>query len=158
MIIELNPEIIPYDKKFQFLCRCPYHRHPRGCPNYGKKEGCPPGQPLINAVFDFQKNIYLVYTEFDLASHAAKMKKLYPHWSEYQIYCVLYWQPLARKFQRQEEEKALREFNLDYICCSPEAHGVNVTELMRRIGVILEWPPRNTTRLVSLAGFKLKGE
>lgn len=158
MIVELNPENMPFEKKIQFLCRRPYHNHLKGCPNFGKKVGCPPNQLLIDGIFDFQKKIYLVYTEFDLASHTAKMKKLYPYWSEHQIYCVLYWQPRARKFQREEEEKAMRELGLDYICRSPEAHGVNITELMRQIGVLLEWPPRNITRLVSLAGFKLKGE
>jgi len=156
MIVEINPEIISFEKKFQFLCRHPYHNHSRGCPNYGKKVGCPPDQPLIDKIFDFQRKIHLIYTEFDLAAHAKKMRALHLDWSEHQIYCVLYWQPKARQFQRQEEEKAMLKFNLDYICRSPEAHGVNVTELMEQIGVILEWPPRNITRLVSLGGWKIK--
>lgn len=152
MIIELNPKIIPFERKIQSLCRYPYYRHPRGCPNYGKP-GCPPNQPLINEVLDFQKKIYLIYTEFDLGEHARKIKKLYPNWSEHQIYCVLYWQPRARKIHRQEEEKASKRYHFDCIA-GPEACGVNVTEIMRRIGTILEWPPRKITRLISLGGWR----
>jgi len=155
MIIELEPKIITFDKKIQRLCCHPYHNHPRGCPNFGKKIGCPPNQLLINEVLDFNKKIYLIYTEFNLVKHARKMRRLYPYWSEYQIYCVLYWQSKARVFQRQEEKIALQKYGFDYIAC-PEACGVNVTELMKRIGIILEWPPRKITRLVSLGGWKIK--
>lgn len=153
MIIELNPKIIPFDKKIQSLCRRPYYRHPHGCPNYGKP-GCPPSQPLINEVLNFQKKIYLIYTEFDLGAHARKMKQKFPNWSEHQIYCVLYWQSRARKFHRQEEKKAIKKHDLNFIRKDPEALGINVTELMKRVGVILEWPPRKITRLVSLGGWK----
>lgn len=155
MIVELNPKIIPYDRKIQSLCLCPYYRHPHGCPNFSKKIGCPPNQPLIDKVLDLRKKIYLIYTEFDLGVHAEKMKKIYPNWSGHQIYCVLYWQPKARVFQRQEEKIALKEYEVGYICQSPEAYGVNVTELMKRIYIILEWPPRKITRLVSLGGWKI---
>ncbi|MFA5024799.1 MAG: hypothetical protein WC523_07700 [Patescibacteria group bacterium] len=156
MIVQLTPETIPLSRKLQSLCRYPYRRHPRGCPNYAKKSGCPPRQPLINKILDFSKEIYLIYTEFDLGNHIRKIKTLYPHWSEYQIYCVLYWQSHARKIQRQEEEKATQNYQFDFICRSPEANGVNITELMKNLGVILEWPPRKITRLISLAGWKLK--
>ena len=155
MIIELEPKIIPYSRKIQHLCRCPYYHHPYGCPNYGRKIGCPPNQLLINEVLDFNKRIYLIYTEFDLGKHARKMRQLYPNWSEHQIYCVLYWQPKARVYQRQEEKIALQKYRFDYIAW-PEACGVNVTELMRRIGIILEWPPRKITHLVSFGGWRLK--
>ncbi len=155
MIIQLDPTAILYDKKFQLMCRCPYYKHPHGCPNYGKKAGCPPNQPLINEVFDFDRRIYVIYTEFDIGAHADRMQRLHPQWSDHQTYCVLYWQPRARIFQRQEEARALKEYNLDYICRSPEAHGINITALMARLGVVLEWPPRKITRLVSLGGCKI---
>jgi len=156
MIIELNPKVIIFDRKIQRLCCYPYHNHQRGCPNFGKKSGCPPHQPLINEVLNFQEKLYLIYTEFDLGRHARKMRRLYPHWSEYQIYCVLYWQPKARFWQQQEEKIASQIYNLNYICRMPEASGVNITELMKRIGIILEWPPRKISRLVSLGGWKIK--
>ncbi len=156
MIVQLDPEVIPFGRKFQSLCRHPYRRHPQGCPNFNKKSGCPPAQPLINEVLDFSRNIYLIYTEFDLRAHTERMKALHLNWSEYQIYCVLYWQPTARKILRQEEEKARQKYQLNFICKSPEANGVNVTELMKGVGIVLEWPPKKISRLVSLAGWKKK--
>ncbi|MDD3102408.1 MAG: hypothetical protein PHE59_04670 [Patescibacteria group bacterium] len=156
MIIQLGPSAIPYNKRFQFMCCCSYYKHPHGCPNFGKKSDCPPNLPLITKVFDFGQKIYLIYTEFDLAAHAERMLKMHPDWSEHQIYCVLYWQSKARVFQRKEEGMAIKQHGLEYICRSPEAHGVNITELMKTQGIVLEWPPRKITRLVSLGGWKIK--
>jgi len=153
MIIKINPEIIKYNKKIQTLCVNKYPQHPKGCPNYGKKQGCPPNTPLINNILNFDKPVYLIYTEFNIGEHAQKLKQKHPDWSERQIYCCLYWQPKARKFQRQEEERAKKEYNLEKITNSPEAHGINVGLLMKKIGINLEWPPRKITRLVSLGGY-----
>lgn len=152
MIIKINPKILECEHKFQCFCRRPYPNHARGCPNHAKKQGCPP-QPLINYVLNFKKPVYVVYTEFNIAQHAEKMKKLHPNWSERQIYCCLYWQPKARKAQRQEESKALKQYNLDIVIKSPEAYGVNVDSLMKKLKINLEWPPRKITRIVSLAGY-----
>jgi len=156
MIIEINPKTIEFHSEIQALCCHSYYRHPNGCPNYAKKFGCPPAQPLINQILNFQKPIYLVYTEFNLAAHVAEMRWRHPHWTEHQLYCVLYWQSKARVFQRHEERRAVKEYGADYICQGPEASGVNVTKLMRDAAhVILEWLPRQITRLVSLAGSRI---
>lgn len=153
MIFKLNSKIIPYSKEIQKLCRNPYYQHPMGCPNYDKKESCPPNQPLIDMVLDFSKPLYIIYTEFDIGEHAEKMLEKHQEWSERQAYCCLYWQPKAKKIQRIEETKAVKEYGVTKIVNSPEAYGVDVTGLMENIGVILEWPPRKITRLVSLGGY-----
>ena len=156
MIIQIKPENIQYNKKMQGLCTAIYYNHPKGCPNYGEKEGCPPNQPLINDILNFKKNIYLIYTEFEIGKHARKMKQLHPDWSERQTYNCRLWQPKARKAHRQEVNRAKEEYNLIKIVCSPEAHGVNLTDLFKSIGVKLEWPPRKITRLASLGGYDSK--
>ena len=63
----------------------------------------------------------------------------------------------------------MKEKNLTKIISSPEAHGVNVTELMKNIGITLKWgwPPKHTVKneeyvnnvvyLVSLGGHGLNG-
>ena len=59
-----NIEVIEIDPKFQELCKHPYPNHPKGCPNYVKKKGCPPKQKLFFDIFD--SDFYLIFTKFDL--------------------------------------------------------------------------------------------
>ena len=153
MIVQINPKDISYLDAEKF-CLKPYPNHRRGCPNYGKKSGCPTNIPALEEILDFTQNVYLIYTEFPIGEHAEKMKKLHSGWTTRQVYCVLYWQPKARKMQRLEEEKCKKEKDINLILTSPEAMGFNITSLMNKIGVKLEWPPRKITRLVSLGGMK----
>jgi hypothetical protein len=81
MIIKINPEIIPYDTLIRLLCLTPHHGHSHGCPNYNIKDGCPP-KMLINAVFDFSKEMYLIYTTFSVGQFAERMRMAHPEWKE----------------------------------------------------------------------------
>lgn len=170
MIKKINPKIIVYDTEIQCLCTRPFYKHPRGCPNYNKKDGCPPNQLLINNVLDFEKDLYVIYTEFPVEKFAKRMKKRHLKWSQRQIYNPRLWQSHARKLQRIEEVKVMKENGLTKIILSPEAHGVNVTELMKNIGISLkwEWPPEhmlknkaylnNTVYIVSLGGHEFNAQ
>ena len=153
MIIKIKPELIAYDERMQDFCKLPYPQHPNGCPNYGKKPGCPPNQKLISDVLNLDKDIYLIYTEFNVGKFAERMKKKHPRWTEKQRYCCLYWQGKARKEHSEELEKVKKEYNIEVIK-SPEAYGVNINVMMIKLGIKLEWPPRKITRIVSLGGYK----
>ncbi|PIN78699.1 hypothetical protein COY26_05460 [Candidatus Woesearchaeota archaeon CG_4_10_14_0_2_um_filter_33_10] len=169
MIERIEPEIIPYKEGIQTLCKLKYYKHSKGCPNYNKKEGCPPNQPLINNVLDFDRGVYVICTDFAVGKFAERMRLKHPEWSEHprQWYNPRLWQPKARKLHRAEQAKAIEENGLTKIISSPEAHGVNVTELMKNIGIPLRWgwPPKhivenqkylnNTVYLVSLGGYEL---
>lgn len=167
MIVKIEPEIISYERVIQGICKTPYHGHPRGCPNLGRKEGCPP-VPLIDKILDLNQDVYVVYTKFAVGDFAEKMRQNHPEWKNpRQWYNPRYWQPKARKFQRIEEQKAVNKLNLTLILKSPEAHGVNLTKLMNAIGINLNWawPPKhefekrgyqnNNVYLISLGGYKL---
>ena len=75
------------------------------------------------------------------------------HFADRQLYCVLYWQPKARKQLNG---------HIEYLCCGPlykygaercpEAMGVNVFETLANAGLELEWPPRKIARQVALLG------
>lgn len=148
-----NCSLIQVDPVFREMCRKPYWGHPRGCPNYGKKESCPPQQKEFFDVFD--SDVYLIYTEFDLGKHVAKMKKKHPAWTDRQLYCCRYWQGTARKNLKAEIAKFKKLFPDHFVTTCPEAMGVNVTELMEdNAGVALEWPPRNTVYQVAIGGKK----
>jgi len=162
MIIQINPEIIVYERKIQGFCAKKYQGHPHGCPNYGKKEGCPPGVKLINELFELNNNynnFFLIWIDYNIGAFANKMKKLHPDWTERQCYNPRLWQPTARKMLRAVETVAVAKYKLETILTSPEAHGVDVTQLIKdAAGIELEWPPRNTTRVVALGGTKIGGE
>ncbi len=168
MIEKIEPKQISYIPEINKLCGQNYYKHPNGCPNLGKK-GCPPNQPLINKILDFEKEIYIICTEFIVGEFAERMRLKHPEWSEHprQWYNPRLWQPKARKLHRDEQAKAIEKNNLTKIVSSPEAHGINVTDLMKNLGITLkwEWPPKhiienqeylnNTVYLVSLGGHGL---
>ncbi|GIU69961.1 MAG: hypothetical protein KatS3mg002_1197 [Candidatus Woesearchaeota archaeon] len=81
MIIKIDPEIVPYDNLIRGLCMTPYYGHTHGCPNYGCKEGCPPNN-LIDKIFDFSKEMYIIYTTFPIGKFAERMRKNHPDWKE----------------------------------------------------------------------------
>lgn len=79
MIKQIDSSKIPYDFLLQGLCRSPYYKHSAGCPNYDLKQGCPP-KKLINQVLDFNKEIYVISTEFPIGEFAETMRNLHPEW------------------------------------------------------------------------------
>lgn len=169
MFVQIDPKIVIIDKIFQNMCKLPFYGHSRGCPNYGKKEGCPPSKFVESDLFDFNQNLFVIYTPFNVGIFAERMKKAHPEWANFprQLYNPRRWQPSARKIHREDISEFHRANLSYYIDNSPEARGVNVTSLMNSINVPLnwEWPPKhisenndyenNLVYVVSLAG-KLK--
>jgi len=147
------------DAKVRCLCYRPYPGHPRGCPNYGKRDRCPPQAKHLSDVLDMARPIWAVWTMFELAAHRDKMLALHPNWTRAQLDCCLYWQGTARKRLRREIAYCT---DRNYGCFStrepyialdtPEACGVNVTETMAKLGVKLEWPPSIWAVQVALVG------
>jgi hypothetical protein len=143
------------DPSVRDLCARRYPGHPRGCPNHGKKPGCPPRAPLVGDVIRLDRPTWVVWNRFDLTAHVDRLRGKHPGWSWRQLSCCLYWQGGARKALHAEVLRLLRllrgRWPVEVIRC-PEAQGVNVTETMRRAGVELEWPPRTTTYQVAVVG------
>lgn len=134
------------------LCWRPYHNHPKGCPNYGKRPSCPPAAKLLPELIHVDRPIYAIWTRFNLAKHVKKLGQKHPDWSSRQLRCCLYWQGTARKKLR-EEIAAFKycHTGLRILMC-PEANGVNVTATMQSIGITLLWPPIKWAYQVVLAG------
>lgn len=150
------------DRSVRELCKRPYTNHPKGCPNYGKKKGCPPHAPFLNKALDLAEPMWVVWVEFNLGNHREEMTKKHPNWTRRQLDCCLYWQGTVNKELRHKvcnfctmQLLYERSKNLDAYYC-PEAMGVNVTETMRQIGVELEWPPKIIVRKVALVGTPLQ--
>jgi len=153
----LRVKDLQWNSGLRKLCTRRYPGHPRGCPNFGKRDSCPPQAPLINETLDLTQPVWVIYNDFDLASHVAKMRARHPNWTERQMYCLLYWQPTARKHLRAVIEEFLQQHPGLLVVSTPEAQGVDVTSTMRGVGIYLEWPPRNVAYQVVLAGASLDG-
>jgi predicted metal-binding protein len=150
-------DIIPViNYKTKSLCLTPYPGHPKGCPNFGKKKTCPPKAPFFEKYFDMDKSFYLIINRFDLRAHVNKLRASHPDWSERQLKCCLYWQGTARKDLKVAIKEFLNIHSGYHVSMSPEAMGLDVTETLRNIGIILEWPPENFVYQVALAGVKRK--
>lgn len=141
------------------LCRKPYYNHPKGCPNFDKRDICPPNALFFDKVFDLNKQVLAVCIHFNLAMHVEKMKAKHPNWSQRQCECCLYWQGGVKKKLRQEVAYNIQRTPLfngsDLISTDcPEAMGVDVTATMARVGIILEWPPKKIVRKIAFIGTK----
>ena len=154
MLNEIIPKrIFPVlDKKVRVLCIKAYPNHPKGCPNYNKRETCPPQAPLWSEHCDIKLATWLVWTKFDLGSHRERMRKKHPKWSIRQLNCCLYWQGTARKSLKDFLKTQWLMPGLFKTMC-PEAMGINVTETMRDIGIELEWPPEKWVYQVAMMGW-----
>ncbi len=143
------------DMRVRKLCQKPYHGHPKGCPNYDNKKGCPPNSPPISKVLDLNKEIYIIWNMFDFIKHCSRMETLHPQWSQRQIECCLYWQGTARKQLQNEICKFTGIHPHLSVVYPPESYGVNVTQTMEKmLGIELEWPPIYFTYQVAIAGYK----
>lgn len=151
------PVIPVIDYSVRGLCVKPYPGHKKGCPNFNKKNGCPPGAAKFDEVYDLSKPVYAIINKFDFASHVSRMKELHPEWSQRQLECCLYWQPKARNQLLQHIKYFLQNHPGYKVEPCPEAMGVDVTETLKNSGVILEWPPKIMCCQVALAGTIKKG-
>jgi hypothetical protein len=143
------------DLSVRQLCVRPYPLHKKGCPNFNKRQDCPPLSPPVFNIFHMDKPVYAIWNCFNIGEHVEKMKMQHPLWTERQLYCCLYWQPRARK-QLETEILSFRMINfnnVEYnILRCPEASGVDITGTMKSINVLLEWPPVKYAYQVALAG------
>jgi len=148
--------VVPHlDSSVRELCRKRYRGHPRGCPNYGKKAGCPPGAKLWADSFDIAAPAWVIWNRYSLLEHVRRMRAGHPKWSDRQCECCLYWQGTARKALKAEIDRYRwsGRFGRHYeIVRCPEAMGVNVTATMRSVGIELEWPPQRWSYQVALSG------
>lgn len=142
------------------LCTRPYPGHRKGCPNFNKRKGCPPKTKLVTSILDMQKPVWLVWNIFGFGAHVGTLRKKHPDWSERQLANCLYWQGKARKQLRVRVAKFLlgrgREAIYYKVLYIPEAHGVNVTATMAKHGLALQWPPKDYTVQVAVAGYRRK--
>lgn len=156
MIMLIKEEDIVFDSRSRGAwCKLPYPNHEKGCPNYGKKQKCPPFSKNLHELI--VPPFFLVLRDFDLEDQTDRMKKLHPNWSDRQARCLLYWQGSLRR-KLIEEARTFINSQKDKMVLleNPEANGVDVFKTCNAIGIILERNPKKNVRKVMLIGKKLR--
>ena len=92
------------DRSMRGLCVKEYPNHKKGCPNFNKRDRCPPKAPFLEDLYDLTKPVWVIYTRYDFGTHVKKMRAKHPEWSQRQVECCLYWQGTARKNLKNEIE------------------------------------------------------
>jgi hypothetical protein len=153
LIIELKPDQLVIDLKAHgYWCQLPYPGHPKGCPNFGKKQGCPPKAMIFSQTY--QPPYYLISETFDIESHINKMKQLHPQWTQRQCRNLLYWQKSVNKKLREKSKQYLASLNDEHLMLLeiPEATGINIFETCRNVGIALEkLPEHQVTKIMIIA-------
>jgi len=145
----------------QDYCKLPYPNHPEGCPMYGTRNSCPPQAPLIDEILDLEQPVYAAILEFDLKGHVENLRIYHPDWSETQLRNSRYWQNKARKNLREGIESAkintshLRNLLVLY---RSEANGVHLVSTLRKVGVKINFPPKDIVHLVAIMGNRKAGK
>lgn len=134
-------------------CLWSYPGHSKGCPNYGKKEICPPNAPLVDKFFDLSKPHWFIIVSFDLGAHVERMFLKHPDWSMRQARCVLYWQGTANKSLRLKTEAFCKNTDLIYTYC-PEAMGVHCIKTAKSLGIPIKTRPKDIVYKMSMVGYK----
>jgi len=134
-------------------CTLPYPDHPRGCPNYGRTDNCPPRAPHIEDWLDFSRPHWFIMARFDLARFAARMKSIHPTWSDRQCRCCLYWQNSVRSRLSSSCKDLQKSNNGAAFTLRPEAMGIDVISTALALGIAIELKPRATVHAIALLGY-----
>ena len=135
--------IVPVEKlihhpRVRLWCKLPYPNHPRGCPMFDKRDICPSQAPYVTDVFDIERPMWFVFSEFRLDAHVAAMRKKHPKWTGRQLRNCLYWQSKSRKQALARAEMAMRLLRAEIYSTIPEALGINVYRTCYLSGFKLE--------------------
>ena len=151
-VVKQLPLIVWYETSE--WCKLPYPRHPSGCPNFGKREDCPPKASKFWALI--KAPYFLVGICFNLHQHIEKMRENHPDWSEAQLKCLLYWQNTVNKRLRQLGLKVASQIPNSMILFKPEANGVDVFKTAENVGIYLERNPQFFVWKIAIIGVKVK--
>jgi hypothetical protein len=157
----IQPFVLPvkkliFRKQIQDYCMLPYPGHPKGCPNYGMRDHCPPRVRLIDHYLDINRPLYLVIEEFDLSKQIQRMLILHPNWSDRQARNCLYWQKSVRNKLKQKVDLVMSVLGLDGYTTIPEGQGVQMYSTCLLSGLKLERiRGLKLHRQIAIVGYKI---
>ena len=138
------------DPRMRAHCLDPYHDHPKGCPNWSHKQGCPPNIPYFPDIYS--KEVYIAAVRFNFGDYLARKREIHPDWTERALRNPRHWQNHVRSELHHflEEQLPNHPEILGDVLFNPEAMGVNLFATCQKAGIILEHTPTNFTYNIAL--------
>ncbi len=144
--------VILKPRGFVTWCKAPYQNHPKGCPNFGERDDCPPD---IDYFLDVYKStVRIAALSFDFADYLKQKREVHPGWTERAIRNPRHFQGHLRAALRHSTNALnIPGFVPEY---NPEAMGVNIHLTCKRAGIELEWPPTKVMYRIALLAQPVK--
>ena len=135
-----------YDPKIISFCKAPYYKHPKGCPNWGKRDDCPPNAGHFISIF--KPTVSVVISRLDFIEYIDERRLLHPDWTERALRNPRHWQGQLRADLKRFVGEIKREGQVPVF--NPEAMGVNLFETCENAGYILEKYPVSFVCMIAL--------
>ena len=125
------------------LCRQAYYKHPKGCPNYNRRENCPPNTLHIFQQYD-PLSIHILCVKFPFLEYISQKELLHPDWTVRALTNQRHWQGHLKGEVRRYWEEIKGEYPLHKLIENPEGQGVNVQKTLKRYDINLKWCEQNS--------------
>jgi len=145
-----NPVEAVCDPRIKAHCLDPYQDHPKGCPNWNYKSGCPPHVPYFPDVYS--TTVHIAAVRFNFGDYLENKKAIHPDWTERALRNPRHWQNHLRSELHRflEEELPKRQEITGDVLFNPEAMGVNLFATCQKVGIELEHTPTHYVYNIAL--------
>jgi predicted metal-binding protein len=135
--------VIHSKKKSMQLCTQPYYKHSKGCPNFNKKDGCPPNILHISEEYDLT-SLHALVLQFPFEQYINLKKEIHPDWTNRALANQRHWQSHLRATLLNQYDSEIKEQYPNHtLILNPEGQGINVEETLKTVGIQLDWCKQN---------------
>ena len=134
-----NVDLIMHDMKtVNQLCTQQYYKHKKGCPNFNRKNGCPPTIYHISQEYDLS-SIHLLYVKFPFLDYISKKGEIHSDWNLRQLANQRHWQGHLRSSLDMYWGSIRKDYPYYRKISNPEGQGVNVEDTLKQYDIQLDW-------------------
>jgi len=124
------------------MCLNPYYRHPKGCPNFHIKKGCPPEVLNISQQYDTE-HLNMILLRFPFEQYISAKSQIHPQWPLRQLANPRHWQGHLRSTLYRYWDTIKDEYPSFTLITGPEAMGINVGSTLENMNIPLGWFEKN---------------
>jgi len=124
------------------MCLNPYYRHPKGCPNFHIKKGCPPEVLNISQQYDTE-HLNMILLKFPFEQYISAKSQIHPQWPLRQLANPRHWQGHLRSTLYRYWDTIKDEYPSFTLITGPEAMGINVGSTLENMNIPLGWFEKN---------------
>lgn len=135
-----NVPLVLHDMRtVNYLCTKEYPKHKKGCPNFNRKQGCPPNILHISQQYDLE-SINMLLVRFPFLYYTDLKQQDHPDWSLRELSNQRHWQNHLKGTLNKYWKNIKKEYPEYKLIRNPEGQGVNVEETLKELNIELQWP------------------